>query len=93
MFWYSKIVPKIVIKNAVADVAVKVALEFFFYTFFINSLYLLIIPLLALKTIKEAKNNYNLHLKKAIMKSWTFWPFCNIINYSLVPNKYRVPYV
>ena len=91
--WYSKVVPKIVTNSAIGDVAAKIALDICCYSFIINSAYLIFIPLLSLKSFKEARENHRLLILKTQKRAWTFWPFCNSINYAFVPTKYMIPYV
>ena len=57
IIWYAKILPKIATKKPVRDIVLKIGIEIAFATIVFNSLYLFIIPVLALKSLQEAQKN------------------------------------
>lgn len=85
--WYLKVAPQLVASSRMKTVGLKLLVENCVVSIVINSIYLLIIPMLAMRTIEQTLAHYKSNILKTLKASWSFWPFMSGINYFFFPAK------
>eukprot|EP00823_Brevimastigomonas_motovehiculus_P007275 TRINITY_DN6296_c0_g1_i1.p1 TRINITY_DN6296_c0_g1~~TRINITY_DN6296_c0_g1_i1.p1 ORF type:complete len:224 (+),score=34.77 TRINITY_DN6296_c0_g1_i1:26-673(+) len=91
--WYNGVLEKAFLGASFSTAIKKTLCDQFIFAPVVNGLFLLYVPMMAGKTLEQARQGWLEQYKSVMKANWSLWPWVQLVNFKLIPGPLQLPFI